>query len=369
MPIGYEDRATLRRKTLLVGAGALAMFVVCLCIDNYHGRFASPLEVASCYVMWFQQLYASFFDPNGVMSGTELLQLNSSYFSLMAQAGVTVITAIGGVLLALAGSLYQTVFRNPIASPSMLGVSSGIQLGVLILVLLFGTAATTLGALRYCFSYGCAAATLVLLFVCARLIGGKGRPLNVVNMLVIGTLISQLIGVVTTYVTWYLFDDELWEVYNTINEMLTVDTSWYVFVFLLVTILLSCVPVFLLRFRLNCLSFDETDIRMMGVDPRRVQLIALICGTIMMIGAQVSVGTVSMLSLVVPHVSRAFFGAEFRKQLVGNVLIGAFIMLACRVILSLIPAVGLALPIGTVVSVLVLPAFVWMIAIQQRSWE
>ena len=369
MPIGYEDRATLRRKTLIVGIATAVLALVCLCVDDYHGRFAPPSEVISCYAMWFQQLYARFFDPNAVLSGTELLAFNQSYFSLMARAGVTVITAIGGVLLALAGSLYQTVFRNPIASPSMLGISSGTQLGVLVLVLVFGTAAPSLGGVRYCLSYGCALGVLVLLFVCSRLISGKGKPLNVVNMLVVGTLISQLIGVITTYVTWYVFDDELWEVYNTINEMLTVDTSWYVFVFLLVTILVSVVPVFLLRFRLNSLSFDESDMRMMGVNPHGVQLIALACGTIMMIGAQVSVGTVAMLSLVVPHVSRAFFGAEFRKQLVGNVLIGAFIMLACRVLLSLIPEVGLALPIGTVVSVLVLPAFVWMIAIQQRSWE
>ncbi|MBO4365636.1 MAG: iron chelate uptake ABC transporter family permease subunit [Eggerthellaceae bacterium] len=369
MPIGYEDRAILRRKTVLVGVAAIAMLLLCLCVDDYKGRLAPPTEVLSCYVMWFQQAYASIFDPGSVLSGTEMLAFNQSYFSIMARAGVTVITALGGMLLALAGSLYQTVFRNPIASPSMLGVSSGIQLGVLLLVLLFGSAATTLGGLRYCLCYGCALGVLALLFATSRLISGKGKPLNVVNMLVVGTLISQLIGVVTTYVTWYLFDDDLWEVYNSINEALSVDTSWYAFAFLFGSALLSVVPVFVLRFRLNCLSFDEADMRLMGVNPYSVQLIALACGTIMMIGAQVSVGTVSMLSLVVPHISRAFFGAEFRKQLIGNVLIGAFIMLTCRVLLSFIPKVGLMLPIGTMVSVLVLPAFVWMIAIQQRSWE
>ena len=76
-----------------------------------------------------------------------------------------------------------------------------------------------------------------------------------------------------------------------------------------------------------------------------------------------------MLSLVVPHVSRAFFGADFRKQFAGDVLIGVFLLLACRVILSFLPFVGSMLPIGTVVSVLVLPAFVWILAMQQRSWE
>ena len=370
MSIGSEDRATLRRKTLIVGAATLAAFILCLCVDNYQGRLASPIEVLSCYALWLQQTFAALFDPSGSpLSGQEIMEMNPSYFSLMSQAGIAVITAVGGVLLALAGALYQSVFRNPIASPSMLGVSSGVQLGVLLLVLIFGTAAATMGIWRYALSYGCALGVLVLLFVLSRLVSGKGKPLNVVNMLVIGTLLTQLIGVVVTYVTWYLFDDELWEVYNTINEMLVVDTSPYAFAFLLGSILVSVVPVFLLRFRLNCLSFDEAEMRLLGVDSRRIQLIALACGTVMMIAAQVSVGTVAMLSLVVPHVSRAFFGAEFRKQLVGNVLLGAFILLVCRVILSFIPMVGLMLPIGTMVSVVVLPAFVWILAIQQRSWE
>ena len=369
MPTGFDDRRLLRRKTLAVGLAAVVAFLGCLCIDGYRDRIASLPEVFACYGLWFSQLAAQFSSPQDVLSASDLMALQPSYFSIMHQAGVTVLTAVGGALLALSGALYQSVFRNPIASPSMLGVSSGIQLGVIILVLLFGTSAASMGGWRYLLCYACALAMLVALFVLSRLTSGKGKPLNIVNMLVIGTLLSQLVGVVITYVTWYLFDDALWEVYNGINEMLTVDTSWYAFVALFVSAVVSIVPVYLLRFRLNCLSFDEADMRMLGVNARAMQLVALACGTVMIISAQISVGTVAMLSLVVPHVSRAFFGADFRKQFAGDVLIGVFLLLACRVILSFLPFVGSMLPIGTVVSVLVLPAFVWILAMQQRSWE
>ena len=369
MPIGSDDSRILRRKTIIVGVALLVVCAFSLCVDNYAGRIAPPTEVLQCYGLWFSQLITSITQPGAVLSGPEIMQINDSYFELINRAAIIFITVLCGMMLALSGSLYQSVFRNPIASPSMLGVSSGVQLGVLTLVVLFGVAAVNAGAWRYLLCYGFGLAMLIALFVLAKLMSGKGRPLNVVNMLVIGTLLSQLAGVVVTYVTWYMFDDELWEVYNALNEVLVVDTSWYAILLLCITAFVSMVPVVVLRFRLNALSFDEADMRLLGINSRRLQLIALACGTVMMIGAQVSIGTVAMLALVVPHVSRMVFGADFRKQTIGNVLLGALILVICRTLLSFVPAIGAFLPIGTVVNFIVLPAFVWILATQQRSWE
>ena len=369
MSIGSEDRRVLRRKTLIV---AVLLVVVCsfaCCLDNYRGRIASPIEVLECCGMAISQMVASVVDPGTVLDSSELLAFNPSYFYLTDHAVVITITAVCGMLLALSGALYQIVFKNPIASPSMLGVASGVQLGVLVLVVLFGTAAPVMGAWRYGLCYAFGVAMLVLLFVLSWLISGPGRPLNVVNMLVIGTLLSQLVGVVISYFSWFYFDDELWDIYNSLSEALTVDTHWYALLALGVLTVLSVVPIVLMRFRMNVLSFDDAEMRMLGVSSRRLQVVALICATVMMIAAQVSVGTVAMLALVVPHVSRMLFGAEFRKQLVGNMLLGALLLVFARVVLSFVPYIGGFLPVGTVVSILVLPAFVWILATQQRSWE
>lgn len=369
MSIGSEDRRVFRRKTVGVAVVLVAVCAFSLCVDNYLGRIAPPLEVLQCYGMWFNQLITSIVSPGDALSGPDLMRFNQSYFSLTDRAAVIFITAVCGMLLALSGSLYQSVFRNPIASPSMLGVSSGVQLGVLVLVVVFGTAATTEGAWRYALCYTFGISMLVVLFVLSHLISGRGQPLNVVNMLVIGTLLSQLAGVVVSYVSWYYFDDELWEVYNSLSEVLVVDTEWYALAALAVFSVISVAPILLLRFRMNMLSFGESDMRMLGVSARSLQIIALICGTVVMVVAQVSIGTVAMLALVVPHISRMLFGAEFRKQLVGNVLLGALLLVTCRTVLSFVPFIGSFLPIGTVVSFLVIPAFVWILATQQRSWE
>lgn len=363
------DRADLRRKTALVGALLAVFTLLALCIDPYYAEFVPPSELANVYATFFSQMAAHVTHSAGVLSPTELLAHNKHYFTLLNHTGALFLTIVGGMLLALAGSLYQSVFRNPIASPTMLGVSNGVQVGVLILVLVFGTGATNHAGARYLLCYGCVVLTLVLLFVFSKLISGPGRPLNVVNMLLVGTVLSQLLGIIVTYVTWYVFTDELWEVYNTLSEVVTIETTWYSYAFMGVMTLVSVTPILLMRFRLNVLSFSEADMRLLGVNANRLQVLALTCATLMMVAAQVSVGTVSMLCLVVPHVSRFLFGAEFRKQFAGNVLLGALLLVVCQCVIPFIPLVGSFLPLGTVVSFIVMPVFVWMIATQQRTWE
>ena len=368
MSIGSEDRVALQKKSLIVSALLVVCIGFSLCVDLYTGTIASPLKVLGCYGMFFSQLFAQI-SGGQVLTGAEIIAIEPSYYYLTARAGTTFITALAGALLSLAGSLYQSVFKNPIASPSMLGVSSGISLGHVVLVLVFGTSAATMLGVKYALSYGFAIGMLVIMFALSKFISGRGRSLNIINMLVVGTLLSQLVGVVVTYAQWYLFDDEMYLVYNNLNEVLSVNTDALSLVLFTVLAVASVVPVFLYRFRLNVLSFDESDIRMLGVDANKIQLVALVCGTVMMVASQVAVGTVSMISLVVPHVSRTIFGAEFRKQTIGNCLIGAFLLVLCRDVLACLPFVSSFLPIGTVVSIIVLPLFVWIIATQQRSWE
>jgi len=251
----------------------------------------------------------------------------------------------------------------------MLGVSSAIQLGDVILVLVFNTAAASQLGYRYLICYACVIVVTTLLFVFGQAMTGKHRPLNVVNLLLIATVLNQIIGVIITYVTTYLFTVELWEVYNTMSEALSVNTSFVSWATLLVTSLVGLVPVALLRFRFNGLNFEDTEMRMLGIDAPRLRLIALLCGTVLLMAAQVQMGTVAMLALVVPHMSRMVFGAEFRKQFWGNVLMGAALLMFCRDVVGFIPFVGNLIPVSTVLNFVVMPFFVWMIAKQQRGWS
>lgn len=364
-----QDQRTLRRKVRAIGAVLVAVSLLSLCVDDSLKCLYNPLEMLACYKLWFSQTFAVLTHSGTALSSAQILATHPAYYRIVDRVAVTFLTVVAGMILALAGALYQHAFRNPIASPTMLGVSSGLRLGYVLLVLIYGTAASEMTGACYLFCYGSVIVTLLLLLVFTKLIAGRGRPVNIVDMLLVATILSQLIGVIVTYVTWYLFDDTEWEVYNSLSEVLTVDTHWYAFVALGISCLVAIVPIYLYRFRLNVLSFEDSDMKLMGVDPSQLRVLALVCGTVLVMTAQLQTGTVAMVSLVVPHVSRFVFGAEFRKQFFGNLLLGAVLLVVCRCIVSFIPFVGGGLPIGTVVNFVVLPAFVWMIATQQRSWE
>ena len=364
-----EDKGMRRRKTAIIAVLLVVLVVVSLFVDAGFGRFFNPVEVFSCYGTWFHQAFATLFAPAEVMSPSDLLASHWDYYRIVSRAGITVMTVICGGVLAVAGSLYQIVFRNPIASPSMLGVSSAIQLGDVILVLLFGTAAASHLGERYLICYACVVVVMVLLFAFTRFMTGKGRSLNVVNLLLTAMILTQIIGVIITYYTTFVFTWEMWEVFENLSEALTVDLSLFGWVALIVTCVIGLTPVLILRFRLNGLSFDDSEMKLLGINAQRLRIIALICGTVLLMGVQVQMGTVAMLALVVPHVSRMVFGAEFRKQFLGNALMGAALLVLCSSIVGFIPLLGPILPVSVVLNFVVLPFFVWMLATQQRGWE
>ena len=363
-----DDRTTRHRKLGALTAIVVILTVLSLFVDGGLGGFFDPGEVFASYGLWFQQTIASISSPDQVLSAGDILAQHHAYYRIINRVGITLMTVLCGAVLAIAGSLYQSAFRNPIASPSMLGVSSAIQLGDVIVVMIFGMAAPASLGWRYLICYVCVIVVMTVLFGLSYLMTGKGRPLNVVNLLLTAMILTQIIGVIVTYVTAFVFSWEQWEIYNNLSEALTVNTSAFGWGALLVTCLIGIIPIFLLRFRLNGLNFDDMEMKLLGIDAGRLRLLALICGTILVMGVQVQMGVVAMLALVVPHISRMVFGAEFRKQLAGNVLIGASLLVLCRVILGFIPFISSFLPISVVLNFLVLPFFVWMLATQQRGW-
>lgn len=362
-----EDQRILRNKTITCGVVLVLVFLLGLCFSSTNYSFYSPVEVLSCYGAWFTQTFGSL--AGNALTQTELVTAYPHYYDITSQFAVMAITVLCGVLLSLAGCLYQLAFRNPIAAPTMLGVSNGIRVGLMVLVLQYGVTAEVLTKQRYVYAYIGAVVVLMLVFALTKLTVGRKKQINVVDMLLVGSLLSQGLGTVVTYINNYVFSDTDIQTYQNISEVLQVNTEPISYFMLALACAISIVPVLVLNFRFNILSFEDEEARLMGVDPRRLRFVALFCGTIMIIAAQIHVGMVSMVALVVPHVSRYLFGAEFRKQFWGNIFIGATLMVVARTIVSAVPFVGYGLPIGTIVNFLVMPVFVWMLAIQQRSWE
>ncbi len=108
---------------------------------------------------------------------------------------------------------------------------------------------------------------------------------------------------------------------------------------------------------------------MLGLNYGGLRAAALLCGSVMILAAQVHVGMVSLVSLIVPFLARSLFGCESSRQLIGNLCIGPILLLVCRDITDLIPFIGDGLAIGSVASIVMLPLFVVVMARQMRGWE
>lgn len=363
-----EDRRRLRAKVVACAIVLAVLLAGSLCLMVSVQRVMPPSEVLGCVGLWFQVNFGALFTTEVPLNTLQIMQLQPHYFEVTARFSISVLTALCGAMLALAGALYQYVFKNPIAAPTMLGVQSGVNVGLVILVLTMGTGALAATGARYLLCYGCAAAILLTVLLAGRLVGGTGA-FNVVNMLLVGSIVSQLAGTAVTYATNLWMDDTLYQVYFEVQEQLRADASAASWLALLAAFAVSLVPILATRFSMNALSLADEDARLCGVSPSALRLVALLSGSIMVTAATVYCGTVSMASLLVPHIARALFGAEFRKQLAGSMLLGAILLLLCRDIVAVIPFLDTGIPIGTAVTFVTMPFFVWMLAMQQRSWE
>jgi iron complex transport system permease protein len=362
-----EERRVLRTKLIVMSVCLVVLFVLSLgvSVDNY--AYYSPGETFSCLALRIQVFFHDVFTTQSSYSFEYLTSLESHYFQVLARFNISLVTIVCGAFLALAGSLYQIVFRNPIAAPTMLGINNGINLGVIVLILVFGEAALYMTTYRYIFCYAGAIGILAIVLIAGRATNGKGE-LNVVNMLLIASIISQLLGAIVMFLTSYVIPAELYTAYYGASEQLDVIVEPITVISMAVILAVGIIPIFLMRFSLNAMSFSSADARYFGVNGTFMRFVSLTCGSLMVIAAQIFSGMVAMISLVVPHLSRALFGAEFKKQFFGNMLIGSLLLLICRDIAALVPFFDNGLPVGFVVSIITLPAFVWMLALQQRNW-
>ncbi len=365
-----EDRHTLHVKYLICGLILIAVVIVSMCMSFTRiGTWHSPVDVIMSIGAWFRLTAVQISNP--AMYSNEFLDVSSAmpyYTDCISAIWIAIKYIICGAMLAVSGMLFQNTFRNPIAAPSMLGISNGMNFALLILVLQFGYAAVQHVGLYYIYSAIGGIAVLILVILGGNWISGKGR-FNTVNMILMGTVISQLLGVILTYAQGFLLSEDDWEAYYLLQNATGGVEGIYTYVTLFVGAIVAILPIFLFRFRFNLISFSDDESRLLGVNPNRMRVIALGCGSIMLLVAQLVVGQVAMMSLIIPFIVRSVFGSEFRKQLGGNLLIGALVMVVCGDVGTLIMFDNVSVGVGAVVQIVAIPMFIWILAIQQRSWE
>jgi iron complex transport system permease protein len=263
-----------------------------------------------------------------------------------------------GAALAAAGAAYQGMFRNPLVSPDILGVSTGAALGAVLAIFL---SQNIVMMQAFSFAGGLAAVGLVY-GVGSRLRGHDPLLALVLTGVVIGTLLGSAIALLK-----YLADP-----YNQLPAI----TFWLLGSVasiapkdLLVAAplaLAGLVPMLLLRWRMNLLALPDDEARALGVDTRRLRTLVVACATLMTASVVAICGIIGWVGLLIPHAARLVVGPDFGRLLPLAMLMGATFMLAvdtlCRTIATI------EVPPGVLTALIGTPFFLWLFALARRTW-
>jgi iron complex transport system permease protein len=260
---------------------------------------------------------------------------------------------IGGILGGV-GSAFQALFRNPLADPFIVGVSSGAATGSILAMLL--------GFVGGLWQAGFAFAGGLLSLGLVMALAGRRGATNVVTLLLSGVVIgSMLSGVLslmillagkdsTVVLRWLLGDLDVW---------------YWSSVGLLAFALVVGGAILISQTRfLNAFAIGEETARRLGVNTRRLKAIVLVTGAGMTAVAVGTAGIIGFLGLVAPHIARGLVGTDWRRSLAASMLVGSALLLIADVVAQrLIPAVTarfgqpvIDLPVGVVTALIGAPS-------------
>lgn len=346
-----------RIRNLLLFILAFELFFFGLNLRSGVNEFIPTQAFANLKAMLempFRSLFDDSYDAQAVRSSLPY------YLETAAQLKSSIIAFLSGVIICLAGTAYQTVFKNPIASPNMLGVSTGVNLGNVLFVLAYQTSALATVSMRYVYCYICASLLVLISYSAGRLSGKRIGQFSVEGTILAGMMITQLGGVVMQYFQMYLQSDEtgLLEIYTLLanGELIYIDNASMA-VFLIASIL-AMVPLILLRFRFNAVAFDDMEMKAMGINNGKLRAVGLILGSMMATIALIHCGDVGFLCMVIPFMCRERLQTEFSEVAYLSAMTGGIVSLAVRDLITMTSGWGITIPANVFTTLILLPLFI-----------
>ena len=293
---------------------------------------------------------------------------NSSRIIILQYRLPQAITALSvGIGLSIAGLLLQTTFNNPLAGPSVLGISAGASLGVAIVVLMGGVGFLSFSESSiFVGDMAIVAASFIgALIVLSIIIFVSAKVGNAVTVLIIGIMIGYLVSAVVGTLQYFSSSEDLhafilWGLGSfsktTVKQSVTI---------LFLTIIISLIATLFTK-PLNALLLGNQYALSSGFNVKLLQSVFILFSGFLIALATAFSGPIAFIGLAVPHIARTIFRTSNHAILLPAVmLIGAALTLACNLV-SKLPGYDASLPINAVTSMVGAPIVIWVI-IKGRS--
>lgn len=297
------------------------------------------------------------------ISGTQISKsINSNMETILFQVRLPrVLSAmLIGAGLSASGAAYQGMFRNPMISPDILGVSSGAGFGASIAILMsFGS----LGIEMTAFLFGILAVGLSYFISKAVSRGNTTMLVLVLIGMVVSSLFQSMISI-----TKYIADPygkmpaiTFW-LMGGLSTITPDDVK-----ILLIVIIAAIVPLMLIRWKINVLSFGEEEAMALGIHISRIRSILILCSTIITAACVSASGMIGWVGLIVPHLARMIVGPDYKILLPVSCLMGGmYLLLVDTIARSVFP---MEIPLGILTSIIGTPFFMYLLLKGKKGWN
>lgn len=285
------------RKNLMTAAFLLAaVFAISLMVGRY------PISLGELF---------SLLTGQGAEETTTLV-----FFTLRLPR--TIVAVMSGFSLSVAGSIYQSVFKNPLASPDIIGASSGANAGAAIAIAFFSASSGAIGLSAF---VGGVVAVLFAMFLVE-----QSREKSSVNFVLSGIVVGSLATSIIMTIKFFADPErelaplEFWAM-GSLSAVTAQKIYGILFFFAVPMVLL-----FLLRWKINILSLSDEEARALGVNVDRVRYIVLICATLLVSSTLSVTGLISFIGLIAPHIARRLTNKNDFNTILFSGFIGAIIL-------------------------------------------
>jgi iron complex transport system permease protein len=345
-----ERTALKRRQAAPLATLVIAGFGAALCLLTLFAVTVGPYPISLGEIFHAGlRAVAGVGDPAAGQVDTVLFQVRIPRI---------VASLLVGAALAAAGTVYQGLFRNPLVSPDILGVSTGAGLGAAAGILLSLPVVAIQGL-----AFVGGLATVALVYALATAVRGHEPTLVLVLAgVVLGSLAGACISLVKILADPY---DQLPAItFWLLGSLASIKPQdvWSA----LPTVGLGLIPLVLVRWRMNLMALGDEEATALGIDPRRLRVVFIAAATLMTAGVVAISGVVGWVGLVMPHIARLVVGPNFDRLLPTAMLMGAGYLLMVDTLARTMGSTEV--PLGILTAFLGAPVFLWLLATGRRGW-
>lgn len=346
----------LKKTTItMTGGGLLLLLVIVVIWASAVGSVSVPISQSAKIVL----AKLPFVNKEKLLEG--IPRANKLIIWDIRLPRVLLAGLVGGGLAA-AGVVMQALFRNPLADPQVLGISSGAAFGAAIAIA-FGITFSVMGISSiWMFAFFGAILTMLLVFRVARIATSR----SVTGILLAGIACSSMLtAAITLLMMWNR--QKLEQIYLWMLGSFSAST-WVKVGFMAIVLTGAIICFAVLGRDLDLLSFGDQEAQSMGVSVKRTRTIAVIA-TSLLVAASVSVsGIIGFVSLIIPHIMRLLVGPKNRRLIPLSLLGGAIFMILCDLV-SRTAAPPAEIAVGAITQVTGAPFFLYLLWKERRKEE